>query len=68
MEDEGGGAGVAGDVVMYFLKIFGGVALGQEKEFEGAFAVGGFLGFQFGDVGAGEAAAAGAVVELDGDF
>lgn len=68
VEDDGGLAGVAGDVVVDFLEILGGVAVGPEEEFQGAFAVGGFLRLQLGDVGAGEAAAAGAVVDLDGDL
>ena len=68
MEDEGGGAGVAGNVVVDFLEILGGVAVGPEEELEGAFAVAGFPGLEFLDVGTGEAAAAGAVVDLDGDL
>jgi hypothetical protein len=39
VEDDWGGAGVAGDVVVDFLEILGGVAVGPEEEFEGAFAV-----------------------------
>ena len=30
MEDDRGGAGVAGDVVVDFLEVFGGVAVGPE--------------------------------------
>ena len=50
MEDEGGGAGVSGDMVVDFLEILGGVAVGPEEEFEGAFAVVGFPGLEFLDV------------------
>lgn len=69
VEDDGGGAGVAGDVVANFLKVFGGVAVGPEEEFHWAFAVDGSLaGFEFAEAASGEAATATAVVDLDADL
>ena len=68
MEDDRRGTGVAGDVVADLIEILLGVAVGPDEEFERAFSGGWFLRLEFVDVAAGEAAAAGAVVELDRDF
>lgn len=68
MEEDGGGTGVFGEVVVDFGEVAFVVAVGPEEEFEGAFGGVGFFGFEFLDIGAGEAASAGAVVDLDGDF
>lgn len=45
MEDDGCGAGVAGEVVVDFLEVFLAVKVGPEEELKGAFGGGGFAGF-----------------------
>lgn len=69
VEEDGGGAGVGGEDLGDVFEVAFAVAGGPEHEFDGAFAVGGgAFGFEFGEFVSGEAAGAGAVVDLDGAF
>ena len=68
MEDYRCGAGMAGNVVMDFLKVFCGVTVSPEDEFECTVGVVRFFGFKFANICSGKAASAGAVIDLDSDF
>ncbi len=69
VEEDGGGAGMGGEDLGDVFEVAFAVAGGPEHEFDGAFSVGGgAFGFEFGEFVSGEAAGAGAVVDLDGAF
>lgn len=69
VEEDWGGAGVGGEDLGDVFEVAFAVAGGPEHEFDRAFAVGGgAFGFEFGEFVSGEAAGAGAVVDLDGAF
>lgn len=68
MKNHGCGAGMAGEVVVNFLKVFGSVAVSPENEFERATAVAGFFVFELAEIRSRESAATGAVIDLNADF
>ena len=59
---------MTGEVVVDFLKVFCGVSMGPENKFERAVGIVRFFGFKFADIGSSQAAATGAVIDLDADF